>query len=284
MKTLLNPIFVIAVCGTAGLFNPLAGRSATANVAVGQGGNVFVPVTTTINAGDTVLWTWAGNNHSTTSDTSIWDSSVHNKPNSFQLTFISSGSFPYHCTIHGAPGVGMHGSIIVAAANVPPTVSITSPTNSQVFAAPANVIISATAADSDGTVANVQFLNGTTVLTNETASPYSVVASNLTAGSYTLSAVATDNSGANTTNSVSISVVTPVDIVISNPQRTGTNFQFSYTANSGLAYFVQVGTNPTAPNWMGIATNTAAASSVSFTDTNAIINPAYYRVGRLPNP
>jgi plastocyanin len=28
-------------------------------------------------------------------------------------TFSTSGTFPYHCTIHGGVGTGMHGSIIV---------------------------------------------------------------------------------------------------------------------------------------------------------------------------
>ncbi len=54
----------------------------------------------------------------------------------------------------------MKGTIIVAAANVPPTVTITNPASGTVFAAPASVTIQASASDSDGTVTNVQFLVG----------------------------------------------------------------------------------------------------------------------------
>src|SRR5262249_14068688 len=84
-------------------------------------------------------------------------------------------------------------------ANVPPTVSITSPSSGATFTAPANVTVNATAADSDGTVAKVDFFNGTTLVGTDTTSPYSVSLANLAAGNYSLTARATDNSGATTT-------------------------------------------------------------------------------------
>ncbi|MEI9963136.1 MAG: Ig-like domain-containing protein [Limisphaerales bacterium] len=103
----------------------------------------------------------------------------------------------------------------VSAPSVPPIVFITDPANNTVFAEPANVTIQASATDSDGTVTNVQFLLGSPVLANKSLPPFSVVASNLAAGSYTLSAIASDNLGAKATNSVSITVVTPVALTIS---------------------------------------------------------------------
>src|SRR5271165_354561 len=57
---------------------------------------------------------------------------------------------------------------------VPPTVSITSPASNAVFAAPANVTIVAGASVSGGSVTNVTFLNGATVLGSATASPFSL--------------------------------------------------------------------------------------------------------------
>jgi plastocyanin len=82
------------------------------HVQVGPG-MTFNPATITINAGQTVTWDWVGSNHSTTSDTSIWDSGVHNAGFSFVQNFPAAGSFPYHCVIHGSPGAGMHGTVIV---------------------------------------------------------------------------------------------------------------------------------------------------------------------------
>jgi len=123
------------------------------------------------------------------------------------------------------------------------------------------------------------------VLTNETAPPYSATTNNLAANSYTLSAIATDNNGLKATNTATISVVTPVPVVISPPLRpNGSNIQFSYTANAGLGYIVQRSTNLSSASWITLGTNTAAVSQVNFSDTNATANPGFYRVGRLPNP
>lgn len=171
-----------------------------------------------------------------------------------------------------------------AVANNPPSLAITNPPPGAVFAAPANVAIQAAATNGSGTVTNVQFLVGSAVLTNETAAPFAATAANLAAGSYPLSAIATDNNGMSATSSVSVSVVNPVPINLTSPMRlSSSNFQFNYSANVGLQYVVQRSANLLATNWLGVATNTAAASSMSFTDTTATASPEFYRVARLPN-
>src|SRR6266571_3387217 len=81
------------------------------------------------------------------------------------------------------------------------------PPNGAVFSAPATFALKASATDSDGTVTNVQFLQGASSLGNVTSSPYSIAVNNLTAGDYTFSAVATDNGGLKATNVVSVHVV-----------------------------------------------------------------------------
>ena len=93
-----------------------------------------------------------------------------------------------------------------AAANVKPTVSLTAPTANQVFAAPANVTLSANAADSDGTISKVEFYRGTTLIATDTTAPYGVTWSNVAAGSYSLTAKAYDNKGAST-SSTAVSVL-----------------------------------------------------------------------------
>ncbi|MGA3285309.1 MAG: Ig-like domain-containing protein [Verrucomicrobiota bacterium] len=283
MNVIRNLFKVALLSAAVAVFGgSLSGSAATANVLVGSGGLVFTPATTNIAVNDRVIWTWAGNNHSTTSDTNgLWDSLVNNSPHSFTNTFTSAGTFPYHCTIH--VNLGMKGMIIVASPNVPPTVSITNPASGTVFAAPANVTIQVSASDTDGTVTNVQFLIGSTILTNETVAPFSAVTNNLAAGNYTLSAIASDNSGAKATNAITIGVVAPVPVTLSVPLQPAANFQFSYSANAGLSYVVQRSTNLLA-NWIPLATNLAGSSSVTFTDINVTVNPAFYRVGLLPNP
>jgi regulation of enolase protein 1 (concanavalin A-like superfamily) len=87
-----------------------------------------------------------------------------------------------------------------SAAQQPPTVSLTAPANASSFTAPASIAVSATASDPDGTVARVEFRAGTTVLGTDTTSPYTLTWSNAAAGSYTITAVATDNSGRSSTS------------------------------------------------------------------------------------
>lgn len=90
--------------------------------------------------------------------------------------------------------------------NNAPTAQITSPANGATFTAPANISIAATASDSDGTVAKVDFFQGTTALASDTTSPYSFTWTNVPAGTYSLRAVATDNLGATGSSTVSITV------------------------------------------------------------------------------
>jgi chitinase len=262
---------------------PPCGFGATANVSVVN--FAFVPDTTNINLGDQVTWTWASgaNHHNVSSDDvpPAWTASATlNGPATFSVTFNSAGTFPYECTVHG-----FYGAISVIGPNMPPTVTITNPASGSVFSEPASVTVQASATDSDGTVTNVQFRVGTTVLANEVAAPFSAVAGNLAAGSYTLSAVASDNAGATATNSVAISIVTPVPLALGVPTPlSATSFQFNYSANVGLSYIVQSSTNLASSNWTAIFTNTATGNPMTFVDSNAIANPGFYRVVRLPNP
>ena len=58
------------------------------------------------------------------------------------------------------------------APNVAPTVSLTTPVGGATFTAPATIAIAATATDSDGTVAKVDFYAGATLVGTDTTSPF----------------------------------------------------------------------------------------------------------------
>lgn len=85
--------------------------------------------------------------------------------------------------------------------NQAPAVSVTSPANNATFTAPAAISFTANASDSDGSVSKVEFYNGSTSIGTATAAPFTVNWSNVPAGNYTITAVATDNAGATTTSS-----------------------------------------------------------------------------------
>ena len=77
-------------------------------------GFAFVPDNIDITVGDTVRWT---NNdsvpHTSTSDTAEWDSGTLNNGESFEFTFNTADSYPYHCGFHpsmtGTVNVGSTG-------------------------------------------------------------------------------------------------------------------------------------------------------------------------------
>ncbi|HWQ93435.1 MAG TPA: CHRD domain-containing protein [Clostridia bacterium] len=195
--------------GTAALMAASLGQAAIHDVDIE--GFAFSPQHVSINAGETVRWTERdGADHTTTSDTGLWDSGSLGLNATFSYTFNEAGVFLYHCTPHA----GMTGSVTVTGANTPPTVTISSPTNNASFSVPAIVTIEVAAQDSDGTVTNVLFLAGTTVLGNDTAAPFSVAAS-LAPGSNALSAVATDNLGASATSAVVTVIIRTV--AVANP-------------------------------------------------------------------
>lgn len=97
-------------------------------------------------------------------------------------------------------------NVSVMGGNPAPTVSITAPANNASFAAPASVTITANAADANGTVSKVEFFQGSTKLGEDASSPYSFAWTGVAAGTYSLTAKATDNGGASTT-STAVTVV-----------------------------------------------------------------------------
>jgi chitinase len=109
--------------------------------------------------------------------------------------------------------------------NKPPTVSITSPANNATYTPPASVSITASASDADGTISKVEFYNGATKLGEATASPYTYTWSSVAAGTYALTAKATDNGGAVTTSAT-------VTIVVGTGTGTGCNGIAAWSATA----------------------------------------------------
>ena len=177
--------------------------------------------------------------------------------------------------------------ILQPTTNPPPTVAISSPTNGASFTAPATITIQATARDSDGSVTNIQFFDGTNSLGNVSSSPYNLSVS-LAVGSHALTAVASDNLG-NTTTSLAVTVTvttntppTVTAIVISGTTRLpdGT-FQFAFTNTPGASFTVLTATNSAVPvdEWTsaGAAVETSPGS-FQFTDATTDSLLRFYRV------
>ncbi|MBI2497743.1 MAG: Ig-like domain-containing protein, partial [Opitutae bacterium] len=84
--------------------------------------------------------------------------------------------------------------------NQSPAVALTSPADGTSYAAPTAIALAATATDSDGTVAKVEFFSEATNLGEDTTAPYELTWTPPASGIHVLTAKATDNAGAVTTS------------------------------------------------------------------------------------
>jgi O-glycosyl hydrolase len=118
-------------------------------------------------------------------------------------------------------------------------VALTSPVNGAQFNEPATIPLEATAATSSGSIANVQFYAGSDMLGESTNAPYGFTWTNVAAGDYALTAVATDTGGNSATSAVvNIAVAGPpaqIDVTPASASvAPGGAQQFSATASDPM--------------------------------------------------
>jgi hypothetical protein len=116
----------------------------------------------------------------------------------YSWTNVAAGTYSVTAKATDDKGATATTTAVSLIVNALPTVTITSPANNASFTAPATIAITATAADSDGTISKVEFFNGTTLLGAGTLTNGNYVFSwtNVPVGNYTITAKATDNRGA----------------------------------------------------------------------------------------
>jgi hypothetical protein len=96
------------------------------------------------------------------------------------------------------------------ALNVPPSITLLSPADGALFTAPTNILLSASASDIDGVITKVEFFQGGSKLGETNNAPYQFTWTNAPAGSYSLTAKATDdNSASKVSNPANITVTAP---------------------------------------------------------------------------
>ena len=135
-------------------------------------------------------------------------------PYTFTWSSVAAGSYTLTAVASDADGASTTSAPVSITVqpppNQPPTVALTAPANGATFTAPATITLTASASDPENRLARVDFYRGSTPLGSATASPYAFTWSAVAAGSYTLTAVATDADGGTTTSApVSITVQPP---------------------------------------------------------------------------
>jgi beta-galactosidase len=166
--------------------------------------------------------------------------------------------------------------------NMPPVISWVVPTNNSTFIQPNTITLTASATDADGTVTNVAFFNGATLLGNVTTgvgNQYSLTWSNAAVGSYTLSASATDNSGATNTSPATITIVVqPLTLTVNGTQTSG-QFGLTFQGQNGQNYVLLTSTN-LMTGWTPVWTNAPINGLLMFTNANATDQARFYRVSQ----
>jgi hypothetical protein len=143
-------------------------------------------------------------------------------PYLFDWNMIAAGT--YHLTVKAiddlnAEAISSETKVIVKTNDLPGVI-ITSPLDGTVLTAPATMDITANATDNDGTIQRVEFYEGITLLGTDSIPPYQFEWKNVTAGTYVISAKATDNTGASTQSAsvtILVKVNSPPAITLSEP-------------------------------------------------------------------
>ena len=115
-RVLLTAVVVLLGCGggdpptvpIGGNGGDGSGGGSTSN-AITVSSNFYSPNLTTVPAGTTVTWTWAGGTHDVTFDTGNLKSPTQSS-GTYERRFTTAGTYDYHCSVHGA---AMSGRVVV---------------------------------------------------------------------------------------------------------------------------------------------------------------------------
>ena len=175
------------------------------------------------------------------------------------------------------PAEGPLGTLHIPRANLPPQIALT--VSSTSHTAPANILLSAVASDPDNAIRSVDFYSGATRLAALIAAPYSFSWNSVPAGTYQLTAVATDSSGANTRSAnVTVTVnsaLPPAPTALAAfPSETTIRLTWLHSSTDESGFHIYRASGGTFS-----LVSTLPANSLEYTDINLTPGAAYtYRV------
>ena len=227
---------------------------------------------------------------------------VTTAPYSATLANLAPGTHALTARATDNLGVATTSAAVTVRVDAAPGVNITAPANNAVFTAPANITLTATATDTDGTVTKVDFFDGATLVGTATAAPYSVTLTNAALGSHSFTARATDDLGAVTTSSAINVVVNAAPTVAITSPTSGASFiapvNITLTATAAdsdgtvqKVDFFQGGTNliatatsaPYTVNWSSVAPGSYSVTAVATDNRNATTTSAPVSVTVVAN-
>ncbi|MFN8009042.1 MAG: Ig-like domain-containing protein [Terriglobia bacterium] len=149
---------------------------------------------------------------------------VTSPPYTFTWNGMTSGTYSLTAVATDNTSLATTSNVVNVSVGYAPAVSLTSPTSGSAFGAPASILLTASASDSDGNLIKVDFFQGNQLIGTATSSPYNFTWNNVPVGTYVLSARATDTTGFSTiSTNVSITVGTGATVTLTTPTG-GTTF------------------------------------------------------------
>jgi hypothetical protein len=154
-----------------------------------------------------------------------------------------------------------------------PMIVLTQPAPGAIRTAPATFLIEADATDSDGTIISVEFFEGTNSLGTIDTPPFVWTWSGVMEGSYSLSAVATDNIGESTVSS-------PVEVTVLPWSGTAPELSVTVTGDtlhlswSGTGFQLQYKTDLDGAAWIDVP-NTTGVTQI---DLSTSLGAQYFRL------
>ncbi len=277
-RTTSSAVSMTVSSGTAP--SGVAISSPSAGAAIANGSSNTITATATANSGTIVSVQFFANGVTLGSDTTF--------PYTATFTPVANGS--HSLTAMATDTLGNQTTsaavAVTVAANASPSFTSLTPANGASVGVGSANTVTAVVADTDGTIASVQFfVNGTSIGTDAT-SPYTVTWTPTLAGSYSLTALVTDNLGATTTSSTNTVTVTGGNqpTVTINAPTTGSSWAVNSTATvtatatavtgtiASVQFFansVSLGTDTVFPytaSWLPTATGTYSLTALT-TDT-----------------
>jgi PKD repeat protein len=111
------------------------------------------------------------------------------------------GTFSARLSVSDGTNSTSSNPMTITVTNPAPTVSMTSPANGASYAAPATINLAASVTPNGHSITKVQFYNGTALLGEDTAAPYTLSLTNMGPATYSLVAQAVYDAGATTASS-----------------------------------------------------------------------------------
>ncbi|MFB9238825.1 glycoside hydrolase family 48 protein, partial [Plantactinospora siamensis] len=287
-------IVAAAVLATAGLTVPATPAMAAASCDVAYTTNDwtggFTASVTLTNLGDPINgWTlkfafpnssqkvsngwsanWSQSGNQVTATSMSWNGSLGTGASTnigFNGTFSGSNPKPTSFSINGVTCGGQ-------SSNQAPTVALSVPAGP--FTAPADVPLTATASDPDGSISKVEFYRNGLLVNTDTTAPYSYTLTGLPAGDYTVQAKAYDNGTpaltATAEKSFTVGAATGPAIV-ANP----TALSVPEGGSTSLTY--KLNSAPSSNVTVGLALSGSSAAKFSTSATSVTLTPSNWNTG-----